>query len=314
MNAPSRGFGGIIGSSMAMQRVYGLITKVSAYTFPVLITGETGTGKELVARSIHFAGVRKAAPFLPVDCAGFSAGLIESELYGHRRGSFTGAVRDQPGLLASAGEGTLFLDEIGELPLALQSRLLRCLQEGQFRAIGSTSWEPFRARVVAATHRDVAHEVKAGTFREDLLFRLNVVNIVIPPLRERMEDIPLLVESLIEKHNDIGTERSLSEHAIHFLQQYDWPGNVRELENIVQRCLYLSDEAVIGREALEEAFQFEHEDDKTDKLVSLDELEQRAIRRAIREADGNKVLAAQLLGIGKTTLYRKIRPRARLAG
>ena len=309
MDTRGEGLGMLFGTSPEMQRVYDLIIGVSGCRFPVLITGETGTGKEMVAKAIHFAGARRANPFVPVDCAGLVPTLIETELFGHVKGSFTGAFENRHGLLASAGEGTLFFDEIGELPLSLQPKLLRAVQEGQFMPIGSTSWEPYRARVLAATNRDLISEVKAGTFREDLYFRLDVVHIAVPPLRRRKQDIPMLVQALMEKHDCVGTRRRFSDGAMDRLLSYNWPGNIRELENIVQRSLYLCGENVVDRVALmldEEEGEAEGSEGM-DKVMTLSEMERRAIRGAMRVAKGNKLDAARLLGMGKTTLYRKLK-------
>jgi transcriptional regulator with GAF, ATPase, and Fis domain len=311
MDTRVKGFGGIIGTSLSMQRVYEQIRKVSSHRFPVLISGETGTGKELVARSIHFVGTRGAKPFVPVDCAGLQPTLIEAELFGYVKGAFTGAFENRRGLLASAGEGTVFLDEIGELPLCLQPKLLRTVQESQFRPVGSNVCETYSARILAATNRDLTCEVEAGSFRRDLYFRIAIVRIVLPPLREHAEDIPLLVEFLIEKHDGAGTRRTMSGTAMRRLLSYGWPGNIRELDNVVQRSLCLSDETSIADAAFSpEQAVYAERSEKTDELVSLRELEQRAINRALRETNGNKDAAARMLGIGKTTLYRKIRPNS----
>src|SRR2546427_2980320 len=198
-DTPRIRLGGLFGASAPMQHVYSLIQKVSAYRFPVLILGETGTGKELVARSIHFIGPRRDKPFVPVDCAALVPTLIEAELFGYAKGAFTGVFQAHQGLLASAGEGTLFLDEIGDLPPCLQAKLLRVLQENQSRPIGSTVAMPFRARVIAATHHNLHGDIKTRAFREDLYFRLNFFEIEVPPLTNRKGEIPLLVESLVGK-------------------------------------------------------------------------------------------------------------------
>ena len=310
MDTRVKGFGGIIGTSPSMLRVYETITRVSSHRFPVLITGETGTGKELVARSIHFVGARRANPFVPIDCAGLQPSLIEAELFGYVKGAFTGAFENRRGLLASAAEGTVFLDEIGELPLSLQPKLLRTVQESQFRPIGSNAWETYSARILAATNRDLTNEVETGAFRQDLYFRIAIIRIILPPLREHKQDIPLLVDFLIEKYDGAATRRTMSETAMRRLLSYSWPGNIRELDNVVQRSLCLSDETSIDDAAFspEQAVHAERSE-KTDESVSLRELEQRAIHRAMRETNGNKEAAAKMLGIGKTTLYRKIRPR-----
>src|SRR6202790_466710 len=234
------GFGGLIGMSPRMQRVYKLIQKVSQHMYPVLILGESGHGKELVARSIHYSGPRKNKTFAPVDCSSLVPTLIESELFGHAKGAFTGAQHSKQGLLEAAGEGTLFLDEIGDLPVDLQAKLLRALQEHEIKPVGSNERIGIRARVIAATNRDLEAAIRTGSFRQDLYFRLNVVQIKLPPLRERKADIPLLVTSFLEKFSaSQQTSRNISEDAMRQLIAHDWPGNVRELENAIERAVAL---------------------------------------------------------------------------
>ena len=308
-STPRIRLGGLVGASAPMQRVYSLIQKVSPHRFPVLILGETGTGKELVARSIHFMGPRRDNPFVVVDCAAIVPTLIEAELFGYVKGAFTGAFENKQGLLAAAQEGTLFLDEIGDLSANLQAKLLRVVQEKQFRPIGCTKYVPFRARVISATHRNLHQEVKAGAFREDLYFRLDVLQIKLPPLRERKSDIGLLVDSFLEKYTEPGMKREFSNAAIEYLSRYDWPGNVRELENIVARSLALSFEPTIDVKDLSLDFRHEAASEPTTprELPTLDELERRTIARALHETGGNKIAAARILGIGKTTLYRRLK-------
>ncbi len=309
-DTPRIRLGGLFGTSAPMQRVYSLIQKVSAYRFPVLILGETGTGKELVARSIHFIGPRRDKPFVPVDCAALVPTLIEAELFGYVKGAFTGAFQNRQGLLAAAHEGTLFLDEIGDLPANLQAKLLRVIQERQFRPIGCTSHMPFGARVIAATRRDLQDEVRTGAFRDDLYFRLNVLQITLPPLRERQGDIRLLVDSLLHKYAEPdGTRRTFSNAAIDHLSRYDWPGNVRELENVVARALALSSESLIDVKDLTLDFRRDAASEPTPhrELPTLDELERQAIARTLQETGGDKIAAARILGIGKTTLYRRLK-------
>jgi DNA-binding NtrC family response regulator len=234
------GFGTFVGISPRMQRVYKLIQKVAQHNYPVLILGESGTGKELVARSIHFSGPRKNKPFAPVDCSSLVPTLIESELFGYVKGAFTGAQQSKQGLFESAGDGTLFLDEIGELPIDLQSKLLRALQEREIKPVGSNERVGINARVIAATNRDLESAIRAGEFRQDLFFRLNVVQIKLPPLRERKADIPLLVSAFLEKFSDPARPIStLSEDAMLRIMAYDWPGNIRELENAIERAVAL---------------------------------------------------------------------------
>jgi DNA-binding NtrC family response regulator len=304
------GFGGLIGVSPKMQRVYKLIEKVAQHIYPVLILGESGTGKELVARSIHFSGPRRARPFVPVDCSALAPTLIESELFGHVKGAFTGAQHSKQGLLEAAGDGTLFLDEIGDLPVDLQAKLLRALQEREIRPLGGTDRVAIRARVMAATNRDLDTLVRAGTFRQDLFFRLNVVQIKLPPLRERKSDIPVLVSAFLEKFSDAKAPvRSISEDAMHRLMAYDWPGNVRELENAVERAVALGSGPILHVGDLPSNLQYAQPERfaEQNELVPLEELERRAIFHALRETSGDKLAAARLLGIGKTTLYRKLK-------
>jgi DNA-binding NtrC family response regulator len=304
------GFGGLIGISPKMQRVYKTIEKVSQHTYPVLILGESGTGKELVARSIHYSGVRQKKPFIPVDCSGLVPTLIESELFGYVKGAFTGALQTRAGLLETGNGGTVFLDEIGDLPIDLQAKLLRALQEREIRPVGSTERVRIDVRIVAATHRDLESAIRTGGFRQDLFFRLNVVQLKLPPLRERKSDIPLLVNSFLEKFSDPqGPSRTISEDAMRRLMAYDWPGNVRELENAIERAVALGSGPILHLGDLPTNLQNASGDalPDTDEVVPLEELERRAIVRALRETGGDKLAAARLLGIGKTTLYRKLK-------
>jgi DNA-binding NtrC family response regulator len=304
------GFADLIGVSVKMQRVYRLIERVSQHAYPVLILGESGTGKELVARSVHYSGVRRNKPFIPVDCSSLVPTLIEAELFGYVKGAFTGALHAKQGLMEIADGGTLFLDEIGDLPFDMQAKLLRALQEKEVRPVGSTERIPLSARIIAATNRDLDASVRAGTFRQDLFFRLNVVQIKIPPLRERKTDIPILVNSFLEKFSEAnGKMRTISEDAIARMMAYDWPGNVRELENAIDRAIALGSGPILHAGDLPTNLQYGTGDrlPQTDELLPLDELERRAILRALREAGGDKLAAARMLGIGKTTLYRKLK-------
>lgn len=304
------GFGGLIGTSLKMQRVYRLIEKVSQHNYPVLILGESGTGKELVARSIHFSGPRRNKPFVPVDCSALAPTLIESELFGHTKGAFTGAVQSKQGLMEASGSGTLFLDEIGDLPVDLQAKLLRALQEKEIRPVGSTDRVTIATRVIAATNRDLESAVRQGEFRQDLFFRLNVVQIKLPPLRERKSDIPILVSSFLEKFDESnGSPRTISEDAMSRLIAYDWPGNVRELENAIERAVALGSGPILHVGDLPSNLHYGTGErlPQSNELLPLVELERRAVLRAMRESGGDKVAAARLLGIGKTTLYRKLK-------
>jgi DNA-binding NtrC family response regulator len=304
------GFAGLIGVSPKMQRVYRMIEKVSQHNYPVLILGESGTGKELVARSIHFSGVRRNRPFVPVDCSSLVPTLIESELFGYVKGAFTGAMHSKIGLIESAGNGTLFLDEIGDLPVDLQAKLLRALQEKEVKPVGSNDRVSISVRVIAATNRDLDAAVRQGQFRQDLFFRLNVVQIKLPPLRERKTDIPLLVSSFLEKFSESqGGVRTISEDAMARLIACDWPGNVRELENAIERAVALGSGPILHVADLPSNLQYGTGEraPQSNELLPLEELERRAILHALREAGGDKLAAARLLGIGKTTLYRKLK-------
>jgi len=308
------GYGELTGLSAKMQRVYKLMEKVSQHNYPVLILGESGTGKELVARSIHFSGARHHKPFVPVDCSALVPTLIESELFGYAKGAFTGALHTKQGLIESAEGGTLFLDEIGNLPVEMQSKLLRVLQEREVKPVGSNERVAIQVRIIAATNKDLDSAVRSGTFRQDLFFRLNVVQIKLPPLRERKSDIPILVQSFLEKFADpVRPAPKLAEDAMARLTAYDWPGNVRELENAIERAVALGSGPILHSGDLPSNLQYaaaSHATDRmpsNDELVSLAELERRAILRALRESGGDKLMAARMLGIGKTTLYRKLK-------
>jgi DNA-binding NtrC family response regulator len=322
-----QGMGGLVGRSPEMEKLYRILSKVAYSTHPVLILGESGTGKELVARSIHFNGPNAAKPFVTVDCGSLVPTLIESELFGHVKGAFTGADRAREGLLASADGGTVFLDEIGELPLDLQAKLLRALQEKEVRPVGSTVAKPISARVLAATNRDLAGMVEQGRFRKDLYFRLNVVNLRIPPLRNRREDIaPLAMHFLERVEKESGVERTFSDLTLRVMTEYDWPGNVRELENAIERACALSSGPVLHMGDLPtqlQNFQLQRRpvvregEDGPERsqgistgegeIVSIAEMEKHAILGTIRQLKGDKLMAAKLLGIGKTTLYRKLK-------
>jgi two-component system response regulator HydG len=347
-----KGDGHIIGNSPEMEKLYRILSKVAFSTHPVLILGESGTGKEMVARSIHFNGPNARKPFVPVDCGSLVPTLIESELFGYVKGAFTGANRSKEGLLAAAEGGTVFLDEIGELPLDLQSKLLRALQEKEVRPVGATYAVPISARVLAATNRDLAVMVEQGKFRKDLYFRLNVVNLKIPPLRDRREDIPMLAQHFLERmQRETGRQHIFSDEALRLMTEFDWPGNVRELENAIERACALSSGPLLHmgdlptqlqefrmqahqmqleqrQAAIESAMQAkagglyavpgggagggmtdtsltQHEHGGT--IVSIAELEKQAILNTIRQLNGDKLMAARLLQIGKTTLYRKLK-------
>src|SRR6202048_4901574 len=304
------GFGGLIGVSERMQRVYKIVQKVSLHEYPVLILGESGTGKELVAKSVHFSGPRKDRPFVPVDCSSLVPTLIESELFGYVKGAFTGALHGKQGLLEAANGGTLFLDEMRDMPVDLQATLLRALQEREVKPVGATERRRIDVRIIAATNRDLDSAIKAGAFRQDLYFRLNVVQVKLPPLRERKSDIPLLVTSFLDKFSDPQrSPRTISEDAMRQLIGYDWPGNVRELENAIERAVALGSGPIVHVADLPSSLHYPASErvPERNELLPLDELERRAILRTLGETGGDKLAAARILGIGKTTLYRKLK-------
>jgi len=303
-------FDRLVGTSQAMQRVYKIIAKTAHHTYPVLILGESGTGKELVARCIHESGPRSRHPFVPVDCSALAPSLIETELFGHVRGAFTGALNAKQGLLESASGGTVFLDEIGNVPVDLQAKLLRAIQEKEIKPVGSNTRVRTSARMIAATNRDLEAAIRDGSFRQDLYFRLNVVTIRVPSLRERLEDIPALVEHFLDKFSrEEGGPKRVAREVMKRFRAYTWPGNVRELENAIERAAALSSGPVLHTEDLPSNLQGLGRDLPLNgnEILTLSEMERRAIFLAIREAEGDKMAAARKLGIGKTTLYRKLR-------
>ncbi|HZQ17901.1 MAG TPA: sigma-54 dependent transcriptional regulator [Terriglobales bacterium] len=317
-NKSARGFGNIVGRAPEMERLYRVIAKAAQISHPVLILGESGTGKELVARSIHFSGPLGHEPFIPVDCGSLVPGLIESELFGHVKGAFTGALQSKPGLLTIADGGTVFLDEVGELPLDLQSKLLRAIQEKEVRPVGSTKNVPINVRILAATNRDLEQAVGQGAFRRDLYFRINVLTLRIPPLRERRQDIRLLISCFLERE----MKRSkclyqVSDEALDSMMAYDWPGNVRELENCLERCCALSSGPIIHITDLPDSIGRREEGSNLVSagagITPIADLERRAILAAIGKLKGDKSKAAKVLGIGKTTLYRKLKQYSHLA-
>jgi two-component system response regulator HydG len=281
----------------------------------VLILGESGTGKELVARSIHYSGPFRDCPFIPVDCGSLVPTLIESELFGYVRGAFTGAVRAKDGLLATAEGGTVFLDEVGELPVDLQAKLLRAIQEKEVRPVGGTRAIPINVRILAATNRDLDAAVQQGTFRRDLYFRLNVLTLRIPPLRERKQDIPLLIGNALERINGATEmQHSVGDDALRAMLNYDWPGNVRELENCVERaCTTCSLPTIHIADLPTQLRNFQAQTKPAgpvsdrEIVIPIAELEKQAILHAIEALQGDKLEAARQLGIGKTTLYRKLK-------
>jgi two-component system response regulator AtoC len=306
----------ILGKSEAIQQVFSTIGKVAEYKTTVLIQGESGTGKELVARALHDGSTRKNKPFIPLNCGAIPETLLESELFGHKKGAFTDAHADKKGLFAEADQGTLFLDEIGELPLTLQVKLLRVLQEGRIRPVGATRDQEADVRVIAATVRDLRHEVQQKRFREDLYYRLNVLQITVPPLRDRRDDIMLLAEHFIERTNGrLGTKiRDVDQRARKLLLNYPWPGNVRELENTIERAVVLTEGDTITVGDLPERMR-EPADPVAANLatgeLSIKKtarfMEETLIRRALEQTRGNRTAAARLLEISHRALLYKIK-------
>jgi two-component system response regulator HydG len=307
------GFGSMVGRAPEMEKLYRMIAKAALSSHPVLILGESGTGKEMVARSIHFSGPFRDKPFIPVDCGSLVPTLIESELFGYVKGAFTGATQTKEGLLAMAEGGTVFLDEIGELPIDLQAKLLRAIQEKEIRQVGSTRRTSINVRILAATNLDLEHAVAQGTFRRDLYFRLNVLNLRVPALRERRQDIPLLATYFLEQNSrEFGQQRVLSDAAMKALLAYDWPGNVRELENCLQRACAMNSGPEIQVPDLPSGIfggngSAPVDGNGTAKIIPISEMEKNTILNTITQLNGDKLLAARLLGIGKTTLYRKLK-------
>jgi two-component system, NtrC family, response regulator AtoC len=309
-------FSELLGKSPAMEHVFRTVEKVAEYRTTVLIQGESGTGKELVARALHRLSPRAARPFVAINCGAIPESLIESELFGHKRGAFTDAHADKQGIFQEANGGTLFLDEIGDLPLKLQVKLLRSLQEGKIRKLGDTQDVDIDVRVIAATIRDLNREVEQGRFREDLFYRLNVLQIFVPPLRERTEDIPLLVDHFIEKNNArLGTQiRGLDLNSRKLLMNYHWPGNVRELENLIERAVVLAERDVLTEADLPErlretsnpmALALGSGELSIKKAVRV--IEETLIRRALEKTKGNRTAASKLLEISHRALLYKIK-------
>jgi two-component system, NtrC family, response regulator AtoC len=313
----------VIGTSVAMRKVVEVVRKIADGDVTALIVGESGTGKELVARAIHEVGTRRDQPFVALNCAAMPPELIASELFGHVKGSFTDAQRSRPGLFVKAGKGTILLDEIGEMPLAMQAKLLRTLQERCVRPVGSDTEVPFEARVIAATNRALETDVAAKRFREDLFYRINVVQIVVPPLRERLGDLSPLLQHFLQK---IGARTGkpasrLSEEATRLLVDYDWPGNVRELENCLERAVALCRGDEITDADLPAKFRDHRNtivprvDGAIGELVSLAQYELRYVGRVMSAVGGNKTQAAKILGIDRRSLYRRLdgEPATRIA-
>ncbi len=301
----------LIGKSPSMQKIYDLIERIRDSSNSVLITGESGTGKELVARAIHYSGVRKEGPFLAINCAAIPETLLESELFGYKRGAFTDAKTDKKGLIFEAKSGTLFLDEIIEMPPILQAKLLRVIEERRVRPLGDTNDYPIDVRIISASNRDMKEMIHQGRFREDLYYRLKVIDIELPPLRERREDIPLLVQHFIDRFGkDPKKISGVAEEAMKILINYFWPGNVRELENVIQRAITLCQQELILPEDLPASMLQEADENLIEKGLrekyTVGQLEKEYIKRVLIEVGGNKSRAAEILGLDRKTLYRKL--------
>jgi two-component system response regulator AtoC len=309
-------FDNMVAKSKAMQSVCRLVEKVAQYSTTVLIYGASGTGKELIARSIHFTGERAKKPLVPVNCGGIPENLLESEMFGYKKGAFTGANRDKKGLFEEADQGTLFLDEIGELPLPLQVKLLRVIQENEIRPVGDSKTKKIDVRIIAATSKNLEDEVKKGTFREDLFYRLNVLPIKLPTLKERVEDIPLLSQHFLNMFNTRlkSNIKGIAPSAMTLLLNYHWPGNVRELENIIERAVVLSEDTTILPENLPPHLEAKSEIEKMDDVLegyslkaAQRALEKKLITKALIATDGNRTKAIELLEISHPSLLSKIK-------
>jgi len=302
-------FHNLAGKSPAMQKIFAFIGKIADSGGNVLIEGETGTGKEMIARAIHCCSERKDRPFIPVNCASIPEGLLESELFGHVMGAFTDAKSDKKGLFLEADGGTLLLDEITEMPVTIQPKLLRALQDRQVKPLGSNKYVPFDVRIISATNRNLQEEVRAGRFREDLYYRLNIFRIELPPLRQRREDIPILVQEFLDRYGRKDKAVEVSPEVMRVFMDYHWPGNIRELENVVERAVYLSEDGVVRIKDLPDemlavrgsraGFNFAEE-------RSLDELQREYIEHILQRCGGNKKKAAEILGVNRKTIYRRL--------
>ena len=302
----------LIGKSASMQKIYDLIARISDTSANVLISGESGTGKELVAKAVHYNGSRKDGPFIAVNCAAIPETLLESELFGYKKGAFTDAKTDKRGLFFEAHEGALFLDEITEMPYTLQAKLLRVIEERKVRPLGDTNSYPIDVRIISATNRNIKSLVKAGRFREDLYYRLKVIDVDLPSLRERKEDIPLLAKHFLDKFNSELKKgvSGISEDGLKVLLKYSWPGNVRELENVIQRAVTLTQHEVLLPEDLLPSSMEESAEESFEKALredyTVDKLEKEYIRRVLIKVGGNKSRASEILGLDRKTLRRKL--------
>jgi len=312
-----QGIAGLVGRSATMRDLYALVERIALSSAAVLIRGESGSGKELVARAIHDASARRNHPFLAINCTALPESLLESELFGHTRGAFTGATSARPGLFVEASGGTLFLDEIGDMAPALQGKLLRVVQHGEVRPLGSDESRVVDVRLVAATHQDLERRVQEGTFRQDLYYRLNVVPIVVPPLRARLDDVPVLVEHFLtaaRTRNPHSPVVRFAPEVVTALARFSWPGNVRELENLIERLVVVGTTPELGLAELtalapslvgnQDRFSLPR-----DRLATLREVEEEYISWVVEKCAGNKTRAAEVLGIDPSTLHRRSRPR-----
>jgi two-component system NtrC family response regulator len=310
-------FRNIVGKSKPMLKIYDIVDKVSRSKASVLITGPSGTGKELIAKAIHYGGPGKDRPFISVNCGALTETLLESELFGHEKGAFTGAVAMRKGRFELADEGTLFLDEIGDMPPSLQVKLLRVLQETEFERVGGVRTIKVNVRVISASNRNIKEQVAEGTFREDLYYRLNVINIEVPPLKERLDDIPLLVKHFIEKYknNEGISEIELAPEVWKLLYNYSWPGNVRQLENVIERAVVLNSDGVISLDDLPEELTETEADFDVDRFIppnvplqiAMERIEERLIMRALAQCNNVQSHAAKTLGITKSLIQHKMR-------
>lgn len=302
--------GDVVGKSSKMREIFDLVARVSQSTANILITGESGTGKEMIARAIHESGPRSSKPFVPINCTAIPEQLLESELFGHAKGSFTGATTRKKGLFEEAHGGTLFLDEIGDMSGQLQAKLLRVIQDRKIRSVGDIQLYDVDVRIIAATHKDLRKGIKDGNFREDLFYRLSVIPIVIPPLRDRPEDIPFLADYFLAKYaaSNHSNVRGFTKRAISKLMRLRWEGNVRELENVIERAVVLSSDTWVDEKEIPDPEMASPNDffkNATGDFPSLDRLEERYIRMVLEKVAGRKEKAAQILGINRRTLYRK---------
>ncbi|MFP4393292.1 MAG: sigma-54-dependent transcriptional regulator [Desulfohalobiaceae bacterium] len=301
--------GFIVGRSKPMQRIFNMVEKVSGYDSNIIITGETGTGKELIARAIHYSGQQGDRPFVTIDCAVIPESLLESELFGHAKGAFTGATEVKQGQIELAEGGTLFLDEIGELPLSLQKKFLRFLQEKIIVRVGCNKRRKVNVRIIAATNKDLEEEVRAGNWREDLFYRLNVISLEVPPLRERKDDIPLLVDFFLDKYNRQNNKaiKAASSQVLQIFYNYDWPGNVRELENVIERAVVLSgSDKIFPSNLPDKLANLKTGPAQGQAEMNLLSLEYEVINKALEQSGGNQSAAARLLGISRKQLRTKL--------